>query len=618
MDVNSIPILSIVIFLPLIGALLIAVAPASSARPLALGTAVLTCIVSLLLLIGYSPGRPGFQFVETASWIPAFGIQYKLGADGLSVALVVLTTTLTSIAILASFKPIQTRIKEYMISFLILEVGMIGVFLALDTFLFYIFWEVVLVPMYLIIGIWGGANRIYATIKFVLYTLVGSLLMLVAILATAFAFQSANGGSWTGAFDFEVLRVYAPRFADGLQLTAFLAFFLAFAIKVPMFPFHTWLPDAHTEAPTAGSVILAAVMLKLGAYGFIRFAVPLYPAAAETFAPVIIVLSLIAIIYGAIVALVQPDLKRLVAYSSVSHMGFVTLGIFVFTEQGLQGAVLQMINHGLITGALFLLVGVIYERTHDRTIAKMSGLSARTPVWAAVFGFFVFASAGLPGLSGFVGEFLVLLGTFEVLPYAAAVATFAMILAAGYLLWMYGRLAFGEVSDFLANLGDSPDRHEPGGDPDPRPARRARGHLRAPAGPPPQPVPEHRHRDAGGRRAHRTDPDPEHRRHRRGPDRARPGRGPGRAGCSSTRGRHGSRPKARRPIELAGLRHDQPAGGGLPDRGRDPGGRPHPSGQAVGGGGHGADRPGHHRGPHARGRRDRRRRPSGAATRWTR
>ena len=453
MDVNSIPILSIVIFLPLIGALLIAVAPASSARPLALGTAVLTCIVSLLLLIGYSPGRPGFQFVETASWIPAFGIQYKLGADGLSVALVVLTTTLTSIAILASFKPIQTRIKEYMISFLILEVGMIGVFLALDTFLFYIFWEIVLVPMYLIIGIWGGSNRIYATIKFVLYTLVGSLLMLVAILATAFAFQSANGGSWTGAFDFEVLRVYAPRFADGLQLTAFLAFFLAFAIKVPMFPFHTWLPDAHTEAPTAGSVILAAVMLKLGAYGFIRFAVPLYPAAAETFAPVIIVLSLIAIIYGAIVALVQPDLKRLVAYSSVSHMGFVTLGIFVFTEQGLQGAVLQMINHGLITGALFLLVGVLYERTHDRTIAKMSGLSARTPVWAAVFGFFVFASAGLPGLSGFVGEFLVLLGTFEVLPYAAAVATFAMILAAGYLLWMYGRLAFGEVSDFLANLG---------------------------------------------------------------------------------------------------------------------------------------------------------------------
>ena len=265
----------------------------------------------MLLLVGYLPGHPGFQFVETVDWIPVFGIQYKLGADGLSVALVVLTTTLTWISILASFKPIQTRIKEYMISFLVLEVGLIGVFLALDTFLFYIFWEIVLVPMYLIIGIWGGSNRIYATIKFVLYTLVGSLLMLVAILATAFAYQAGHDGSWAGAFDFEALKAYAATggFADGLQLLAFLAFFLAFAIKVPMFPFHTWLPDAHTEAPTAGSVMLAAIMLKLGAYGFIRFALPLYPDAAQTFAPVIIVLSLIAIIYGAIVALVQPDLK---------------------------------------------------------------------------------------------------------------------------------------------------------------------------------------------------------------------------------------------------------------------------------------------------------------------
>jgi NADH-quinone oxidoreductase subunit M len=393
--------------------------------------------------------------VEVADWIPFFGIQYKLGADGLAVLLVVLTTTLSWISILASFKPIQTRIKEYMISFLILEVGMTGVFLALDTFLFYIFWEIVLVPMYLIIGIWGGANRIYATIKFVLYTLVGSLLMLVAILATAYAYQVGHDGSWVGAFDFESLRAYAGTggFADGLQIGAFLAFFLAFAIKVPMFPFHTWLPDAHTEAPTAGSVILAAVMLKLGAYGFIRFAVPLFPAAAQTFAPAIIVLSLIAIIYGAIVALVQPDLKRLVAYSSVSHMGFVTLGIFVFTEQGLQGAVLQMINHGLITGALFLLVGVIYERTHDRTIAKMGGLSAKTPVYAAIFGFFVLASGGLPGLSGFVGEFLVLVGTFAANPYAAAIATLVMILAAAYLLYMYQRIVFGEVSDFLAGLG---------------------------------------------------------------------------------------------------------------------------------------------------------------------
>ncbi len=454
-DLGTFPILSLIAFLPLIGAIAVAILPASAARMTALGFALATWVVSLVMLVGFDPAIAGFQFIQTLPWIPDFGIQYQVGADGLAVALVVLTTTMSWISILASFKPIQTRVKEYMISFLVLEVGMIGVFIALDLFLFYIFWEVVLVPMYLIIGIWGGANRIYATIKFVLYTLVGSLLMLVAILATAFAYQSATG-SWAGAFDFLTLRQFAETsgFADGLQLAAFLAFFLAFAIKVPMFPFHTWLPDAHTEAPTAGSVILAAVMLKLGAYGFIRFALPLFPDAAQTFAPAIIVLSLIAIIYGAVVAMVQPDLKRLVAYSSVSHMGFVTLGIFVFTEQGLQGAILQMINHGLITGALFLLVGVIYERTHDRTIAKMGGLAGRTPVYAAVFGFFVFASAGLPGLSGFVGEFLVLVGTFEVAPAAAAIAAFVMILAAGYLLFMYGRIVFGELSDFLKGLGD--------------------------------------------------------------------------------------------------------------------------------------------------------------------
>jgi NADH-quinone oxidoreductase subunit M len=331
---------------------------------------------------------------------------------------------------------------------------MIGVFVSLDLFLFYIFWEIVLVPMYLIIGIWGGANRIYATIKFVLYTLVGSLLMLVAILAAAFAFQ-AESGTWAGAFDFETLRGFAATsgFAEGLQLAAFLAFFLAFAIKVPMFPFHTWLPDAHVEAPTAGSVILAGIMLKLGAYGLIRFAVPLFPDAAHTFAPAIIVLSLIAIIYGAIVALVQPDLKKLVAYSSVSHMGFVTLGIFVFNQQGMQGAILQMVNHGLITGALFLLVGVIYERTHDRTIAKMGGAAAVVPVWAVTFGFFLFASGGLPGLSGFVGEFLTFVGAFDYAPIVAVVAAFVMVLAAAYLLWMFQRIAFGEVSDFFRGLG---------------------------------------------------------------------------------------------------------------------------------------------------------------------
>jgi NADH-quinone oxidoreductase subunit M len=445
--------LSVVIFTPLIGALIIAAAPSRYARSLALAASLVAWVLSLGLLIGFQPSDVAsrqFQLVESLDWIPLFGIQYKVGVDGLSLILVVLTTTLTWISILASFAPIKDRIKEYMVSFLILEVGMIGVFVALDTFLFYIFWEIVLVPMYLIIGIWGGANRIYATIKFVLYTLVGSLLMLVAILATAFAYKSSTG-TWTGAFDFELL--HKATFDPNLQLFAFLAFFLAFAIKVPMFPFHTWLPDAHVQAPTAGSVILAAIMLKLGAYGFIRFAVPLFPAAAHTFGPAIIVLSLIAIIYGAVVALVQPDLKKLVAYSSVSHMGFVTLGIFVFNQQGMDGAILQMVNHGLITGALFLLVGVIYERTHDRTIAKMGGAAAAMPIWAVTMGFFVFASVGLPGLSGFVGEFLVLVGAFEYAPAVAAVATFCMILAAGYLLWMFQRIVFGEISEFFKSLG---------------------------------------------------------------------------------------------------------------------------------------------------------------------
>ena len=510
MDIR-IPILSIIIFLPLVGAIAVAIAPATVTRPLALGFAFADVHRLVAAARRLPPGRPGFQFVESLDWIPFFGIRYTVGADGLSVALVVLTTTLSWIAILSCFKPIQTRIKEYMISFLVLEVGMIGVFLALDTFLFYIFWEVVLVPMYLIIGIWGGANRIYATIKFVLYTLVGSLLMLVAIIATAYAYQAGHDGSWVGAFDFETLRAFAATggFADALQIGAFLAFFLAFAIKVPMFPFHTWLPDAHTEAPTAGSVILAAVMLKLGAYGFIRFAIPLFPAAAQTFAPVIIVLSLIAIIYGAIVALVQPDLKRLVAYSSVSHMGFVTLGIFVFTQQGLQGAMLQMINHGLITGALFLLVGVIYERTHDRTIAKMGGLSARMPVYAAIFGFFVFASAGLPGLSGFVGEFLVLLGTFEDNPVAAAIATFVMILAAGYLLYMYDRIVFGEVSDFLASLGDHLTDMTPVEILTLVPLGTLIVVFGLLPGPAPEPLLVHRHRDARRGHADRPDRDPD-------------------------------------------------------------------------------------------------------------
>jgi NADH-quinone oxidoreductase subunit M len=452
------PILSLIAFTPLIGALVVAALPSKNPdliRRTALAFALLAWVMSLVLLAAYAVGPTGFQFGETADWIPTFGIQYKVGVDGLSVLMVVLATTLSWISILASFR-ITDRVKGYMISFLVLEVGMIGVFIALDLFLFYIFWEIVLVPMYLIIGIWGGANRIYATMKFVLYTLVGSLLMLVAILATAFAYEVAHGGSWAGAFDYQQLQRFAfdGGFGGNFQLIAFLALFLAFAIKVPMFPFHTWLPDAHTEAPTAGSVILAGVLLKLGAYGLIRFAVPLYPYAAHTFAWPIIVLSVIAIVYGAVVSIVQTDLKRLVAYSSVSHMGFVTLGIFVFSATAYQGAVLQMINHGLITGGLFLLVGVIYERTHDRTIARMGGLAAKMPIWATVFGFFILASAGLPGLSGFVGEFLVFVGSFGAAPIIAVTSIIVMVLAATYLLWMFQRVAFGTVSDFLIGLGD--------------------------------------------------------------------------------------------------------------------------------------------------------------------
>ena len=450
---SDMPILSLIIFAPLLGALGIAFLPSSRpslVRFAALGVSLITFVLSLGMLLGIRAQGGEFAFSEQLSWIPSFGITYHLGVDGLSGALVVLTTLLSWICILASFGPIQTRVKEYFISFLILETGMLGVFLSLDLFLFYIFWEIVLVPMYLIIGIWGGADRIYATIKFVLYTLVGSLLMLVAILATAFSHQAVTG-SWAGAFDLLALR---GTIADPtLQILGFAAFALAFAIKVPMFPFHTWLPDAHVQAPTAGSVILAGVLLKLGGYGFIRFAIPLFPDGAHLFAPLMIVLSVVAIIYGALVAIVQTDLKKLIAYSSVSHMGFVTLGIFTFNQQGVDGAILQMLNHGLITSGLFLLVGIGYERTHDREIAKMGGWAVRTPVYAALFGFFLFASVGLPGLSGFAGEFLVLLGAFIANPMVAGASTFVMILAAVYLLYMYQRVFTGPISPFLKGLG---------------------------------------------------------------------------------------------------------------------------------------------------------------------
>ena len=448
-------LLSILIFTPLAGALILLFVPSHRTdihRWGAFATSLVAFAVSLLVAVSFNGDRAGFQLVQVVDWIPFFGIQYEVGVDGISLVLVLLTTLLTSISILASFGPITTRVKEYMISFLVLEVGMLGVFLSLDLFLFYVFWEVVLVPMYLIIGIWGGANRIYATIKFVIYTLVGSLLMLVAILALAWSYQGSHGGDWTGAFDYVTL--VRAGFDPTLQFWAFLGFFLAFAVKVPMWPFHTWLPDAHTEAPTAGSVILAGVLLKLGGYGLLRLNLPLFPDAAQQLAPIIIALSIIGMIYGAIVAILQTDLKRLIAYSSVSHMGFVTLGIFVFDQQGAQGALFQMVGHGVITGALFLLVGVIYERTHDRTIAKMGGLGQRVPVFATLMVFFSLASAGLPGLAGFVGEFLVLLGAVTTEPWVGWLAAFTIILAAVYLLYMIQNIITGDVTDFLKGLGD--------------------------------------------------------------------------------------------------------------------------------------------------------------------
>jgi NADH-quinone oxidoreductase subunit M len=443
---DGFPILTAIVFTPALGALVLLFVPADNhrlIRAVALFAALASFVFSLRLL-GYDPGGTEFQFREDIPWIDAFGMRYTLGVDGISVVLVLLTTLLSVVAIRYSFEPVQTKVRGYYATMLLLMVGMLGVFVALDLFLFYVFWEISLFPMYFVIGVWGGSRRIYATVKFVIYTLVGSLLMLVAILAVAIAYAAA-GNPFT--FSYEALRSF--HYADTLQALAFIAFGLAFAIKVPMWPLHTWLPDAHVEAPTAGSIILAGVLLKLGGYGFLRYNLPLLPDAAATFAPIVIGLALVAIIYGGLVAMVQPDLKKLVAYSSVSHMGFVMLGTFVFNEQGLQGAVYQMISHGITTGALFLLVGVIYERTHDREISHMGGLNARLPRYAAMFGLFTFASIGLPGLSGFIGEFLVIIGAFRVNGLIAAIAMVVVIISAVYMLWMFQRVFFTVPSDWM-------------------------------------------------------------------------------------------------------------------------------------------------------------------------
>jgi NADH-quinone oxidoreductase subunit M len=445
---DGFPLLSAIVFTPAIGALLLLLVPGTNhraIRAIAL-IAVLASFVFSLRLIGYDTGGAEFQFREDLPWIEAFGMRYTMGVDGLAVVLVLLTTLLSVVAIIYSFEPIKTRVKAYYITMLLLMVGMLGVFVSLDLFLFYVFWEVSLFPMYFVIGIWGGPRRIYATVKFVVYTLVGSLLMLVAILAVVIAHGNETG---TITFSYEALRGFA--YADTLQALAFVAFFLAFAIKVPMFPLHTWLPDAHVEAPTAGSIILAGVLLKLGGFGFLRYNLPLLPDASVTFAPIIIGLSVVAILYGALVSMVQPDLKKLIAYSSVSHMGFVMLGAFVFNQQGLQGAIYQMISHGVTTGALFLLVGILYEQTHDREIAHMGGLSARVPRYAAMFGLFTFASIGLPGLSGFIGEFLVILGTFQYNGLVAGVTMVVVIFSAVYMLWMFQRVFFTVPSDWMRN-----------------------------------------------------------------------------------------------------------------------------------------------------------------------
>ena len=437
--------LTFLTFLPIVGAAILAFMPKENEgmiKQTAVGIAAADFILSLQLWFDFDHTTHQMQFEYSTSWISSWGISYHVGIDGISLLLFIMTTFLTLISIIASWD-VKKSIREYMMAMLALSTGMLGVFISLDLFLFYVFWEFQLVPMYIIIGVWGGPRRIYAAVKFFLYTAVGSLLMLVAVIWIYFLIQEQTGVTTTDL-------VYITEHLDiplGTQMWLFAAFFLAFAIKVPMFPFHTWLPDAHVEAPTAGSVILAGVLLKMGTYGFLRFNLPMFPHASNEFLPYIAVLSIIGIIYGALVSLVQEDLKKLVAYSSVSHLGFVMLGIFAFNHYGLQGALLQNINHGISTGALFLLVGMIYDRRHTRMISEFGGLAKVMPVYTICFMIVALSSIGLPGMNGFVGEFLILLGIFQVNGMWAALATSGVIFAACYILWMFQRVMFQELKN---------------------------------------------------------------------------------------------------------------------------------------------------------------------------
>src|SRR2546427_3509742 len=432
------PILTSLIALPIAGALVLLFVrdderSAPLARNIALVVSLLVFAETVLLWSRFDAASGEFQFIERHAWIPAFGISYFVGVDGISLWLLVLTGFLTPLALLSSWESVQKKTKAFCIFVLLLESAMLGVFVSLDLFLFYVFWDAMLIPMYFLIGIWGYERRIYAAVKFILYTMGGSVLMLLAILGLAYLHSTVPGA---GGYSFDLTRMYQLNIPYNLQVWFFLAFALSFAIKVPLFPFHTWLPDAHVEAPTAGSVILAGVMLKMGTYGLVRFAFPLFPLAASYFAPALATLAIIGIIYGALVAMVQPDLKKLVAYSSVSHLGFVVLGIAAMNVQGVQGAVYQMLNHGVSTGGLFLIVGMLSDRRHTRLIAEFGGLKAVTPRLVAVFLIVTLSSIGLPGLNGFVGEFLILMGAFLWKPAAAAFAASGMILSAVYMLWM--------------------------------------------------------------------------------------------------------------------------------------------------------------------------------------